>query len=202
MIIPTFVNSVKLKDIPSRLSAPTPIMVTAPLKGVVAPPRFVPRINADHTAGVPNPATPPIIGEKVSAIAILLTVVLARPLNHKVAILAPNWVCPNVWKSCVDMSLKINELSRPPTTNMKPAIKKIVSQSSFLKISVGSEPLRAKARTAQPKATASAPTPRFSRVKKRATKKNEDKNGTVKQFLVFYALPRIIVRQLFFLAKS
>ena len=90
VIIPTFVNSAKLREIPSRLRAPTPIIVTAPLKGVVAPPRFVPRTNADHTAGEPNPETPLIIGEKVRAIAILLTAVLANPLNHRVAIADPN----------------------------------------------------------------------------------------------------------------
>ena len=92
VITPTFVNSAKLRDIPSRLRAPIPIMITAPLKGVVAPPRFVPRINADHTAGEANPETPPIIGEKVRAIAMLLTAPLARPLNHRVDMADPNWL--------------------------------------------------------------------------------------------------------------
>ena len=50
---------------PSRFKAPTPIIVTAPLNGVVAPPKFVPKIRADHTAPEPNPETPPINGENV-----------------------------------------------------------------------------------------------------------------------------------------
>jgi len=78
VITPTFVNSAKLREIPSRFRAPIPIMITAPLKGVVAPPRFVPRINADHTAAEFNAATPLlIIGVKVRAIAMLLTALRA-----------------------------------------------------------------------------------------------------------------------------
>jgi len=131
----------------------------------VAPPRFVPRTNADHTAAEPNPGTAVIIGEKVKAIAMLLTALLARPLAHRVVMVAPNWLCPTVWKSCVDISSKISVRPRPPTNNMKPAMKNTVSQSSFLKISVGSKPLRAKASTAHPKATASGPTPMVSSIR-------------------------------------
>ena len=51
VITPILVNSLKLIEIPSRLRAPIAIMQTEPLKGVVAPPRFVPRTSADVTGG-------------------------------------------------------------------------------------------------------------------------------------------------------
>ena len=104
-------------------------MQTEPLKGVVAPPRFVPRTNADHTAAEPNPEAP-IIRENVRAIAVLLTRVLASPLNHRVVMVDSKGLSPTIWKSCVEISFKIPVLSKPPTINMKPVIKNIVSQSS------------------------------------------------------------------------
>ncbi|RJS82376.1 hypothetical protein CW707_01070 [Candidatus Bathyarchaeota archaeon] len=83
---------------PSRLRAPTAIIHTAPLKGVVAPPRFVPRTSADQTAEELKPEKPCnfIIGEKVRATAILLTIVLAIPLNQRVESVAFKELCPNV----------------------------------------------------------------------------------------------------------
>ena len=79
---PIFVNSAKLNEIPSRFRAPAAITHAALLKGVVAPPRFVPNTSADHAAGE-FISIPFIIGAKVKAIAMLLTMVLARPLNHR-----------------------------------------------------------------------------------------------------------------------
>ncbi len=60
------------------------IMQTEPLKGVVTPPRFVPRTRADHTGAEPRPEIPPMIGVNVRAIAMLLTTLLAIPLDHRV----------------------------------------------------------------------------------------------------------------------
>ena len=51
VMAPIFVNSAKLKGIPSRFRAPAAITHAALLKGVVAPPRFVPSTSADHAAG-------------------------------------------------------------------------------------------------------------------------------------------------------
>ena len=83
---------------PSRLRAPTAIIQTDPLKGVVAPPRLVPRISADQT-GMELKSEKFcnfIIGEKVRATARLLTIVLAIPLNQRVESVAFKELCPNV----------------------------------------------------------------------------------------------------------
>ena len=60
------------------------IMQTDPLKGVAAPPRFVPRTRADHTGAEFRLGRRLIMGIKVRAVAALLTTVLASPLDHKV----------------------------------------------------------------------------------------------------------------------
>lgn len=97
--MPILANSLKLMESPSRLRAPTAIMATVPLKGVVAPPKLLPRTSADQTAAEFVPKTPLIIGTKVRATAMLLTIALVMPLNQRVVILAVKVLPPNVWNS-------------------------------------------------------------------------------------------------------
>lgn len=166
-------NSLKLIEIPSRLRAPIAIIQIEPLNGVVAPPRFVPRISADETGRwrVGFKAEKLVtIGKNVKAMATLLTTALAMPLNHKVDRVALNGLLAWV-KKLSETTFKIPVSCIPPTMNIKPAMKNTVSQSSLLKISAGSKLLKANARMAQPKATASGPTPKFSNDRKRNTNK-------------------------------
>ena len=146
------------------------IMQTEPLSGVVAPPRLVPRTRADQTGGVFNPAAPAIIGVNVRAMATLLTIELAIPLIQRAAIDALNGLFSANCTSGVDSSSNTPVFPKPPTMNMNPAIKNTVSQSSALKISAGSMLLRTKAKMAQPKATASGPIGRLSRIKNKSNK--------------------------------
>ncbi len=69
-------------------------MTTDPLKGVVAPPRLVPRTSADLIAASFSPTNPVTIGANVNAMAALLTTELASPLNHKVNKVALNELLP------------------------------------------------------------------------------------------------------------
>ncbi len=94
VIKPTLVNSRKLIKIPSCLRAPKAIMQTDPLKGVAAPPRFVPKTSADFSAASFKPENLVSIGTKVRATAALLTTELASPLNHKVTRVALNELFP------------------------------------------------------------------------------------------------------------
>lgn len=82
---PTFVNSVKFKVMPSRLSILIARIQTDPLKGVVAPPKLVPNTRADHKGAELTPLSPLMIGVNVRAIAVLLTIVLPIPLIQRAA---------------------------------------------------------------------------------------------------------------------
>lgn len=82
---PTLINCENFIGMPSRLSIPMARMQTDPLNGVVAPPKLVPKMSADHKGFELTIASPLMIGVKVRAIAVLLSIALESPLIQRVA---------------------------------------------------------------------------------------------------------------------